>query len=162
MPSKFSNKTLLEWVKEVLESHASNECLIWPYCRDVGGYGIVNVHGITTAVHRLAFQLTYGHYPTPCALHRCDNPPCFNPRHLFEGTRQDNMEDKIRKNRQRGAHSGEQNHDAVLTASVVRQIRSEYIAGSRGHGYRSLSNKYGVCRATIRGIVKRIDWKHVI
>ncbi len=48
---------------------------------------------------RVAFFLEHGRWPEPCALHTCDNPPCCNVRHLFEGTQADNLEDMARKGR---------------------------------------------------------------
>jgi hypothetical protein len=50
--------------------------------------------------HRLAFLMHYGNIPNSMhVLHRCDNPPCINPQHLFLGTNQDNMDDMVRKGR---------------------------------------------------------------
>jgi len=67
------------------------------------GYGLVTVKRRGCLVHRLAAQLWLGFDPASglCVLHRCDNPRCFSPEHLFFGTQTDNMDDKVAKGRHR-------------------------------------------------------------
>jgi hypothetical protein len=68
--------------------------------RDQFPYGSLNIAGTPELTHRLAWEATHG--PIPDGLfvcHKCDNPPCCNPDHLFLGTHQDNMDDAIRKGR---------------------------------------------------------------
>lgn len=94
------------------------------------------------------------HEPIPdrlWVLHRCDNPPCVNPDHLFLGTRLDNVHDCVKKGRHRATRHpesvrGERNPTAKLTEEQVRQIRSELAAGAF---QRDLALKYGVSQATI-------------
>jgi len=67
------------------------------------GYGILpkKVNGSRLA-HRAALAESLGRPLEANALHHCDNPPCVNPEHLYEGTHADNIEDKVRRNRARG------------------------------------------------------------
>jgi hypothetical protein len=77
-------------------------CIVWTgYC-DPDGYGRINIIDRPAALaHRVAWVEAHGPIPpeTPCVLHRCDNPPCCNIDHLFLGTQEDNMVDKVTKGR---------------------------------------------------------------
>jgi hypothetical protein len=78
-----------------------DEC--WPWiggCTDKNGYGQMRFRGKNELTHRIAYILTHGSIPDGLfACHHCDNPPCCNPHHLFEGTALDNMRDAISKGR---------------------------------------------------------------
>src|SRR5262245_29684539 len=64
-----------------------------------GGYGLVSYRGRQFIASRVAFYLAHGRWPLPYALHRCDNPSCVNPEHLFEGDDQANATDRDSKGR---------------------------------------------------------------
>lgn len=75
-------------------------CWVWKGCKK-NRYGIFVVQGKQYRTHRLAWTIAYGPIPNNlCVCHHCDNPACVRPTHLFLGTNQDNMDDKIRKGRQ--------------------------------------------------------------
>lgn len=63
------------------------------------GYCKSSFNGEIDWVHRLAFKLFHGRDPVGLVCHSCDNPSCFNPAHLFEGTYTDNQLDSIAKGR---------------------------------------------------------------
>jgi len=79
-------------------------CWEWQRTCNDDGYGQLRVAGRMVYAHRLAFELGVGPVPSGMkVLHRCDNPACINPKHLFAGTQSDNMRDCFLKGRSRGA-----------------------------------------------------------
>ncbi len=80
----------------------SGGCWIWTAGLSKSGYGkFAPSHRQTVGAHRVSYELFNGEIPDGmCVLHRCDNPPCVNPHHLFLGTQVDNVADRNSKNRQ--------------------------------------------------------------
>lgn len=75
-------------------------CIVWTAHKDKKGYGRLATSGGEVLAHRIAYAMHFGAFPRNLhVLHRCDNPSCVNPHHLFLGTNQDNMADKVRKGR---------------------------------------------------------------
>jgi hypothetical protein len=147
----------LLYLKTAIAAHNSDECLIWPFGKMTGGYGRCYFERGRVRAHRLAFYFTYGRWPAPLARHTCDNPPCFNPRHVIEGTDADNAADREKRNRTK---KGEALPQAKLTENQVREIRAECMARI-GTEYRRLAAKYNVSPMLIGMIVRRDIWKHV-
>ena len=78
----------------------SNGCMEFDGYRDKDGYGIVRISNKSQRAHRVSYALSIGPIPEGLlVLHRCDNPPCVNPDHLFVGTDNDNAQDKVTKGR---------------------------------------------------------------
>ena len=74
----------------------------WPYmgCRNPRGYGVLTTNCVHWLAHRFVWTQTYGPIPDGMdVLHRCDNPPCGRPDHLFLGTRAENNADMVAKGR---------------------------------------------------------------
>lgn len=105
-------------------------------------------------VHRLIYEFTKGEIGNNHVLHKCDNPCCVNPDHLFLGTHQDNMKDMAKKGR---AWHGSKHKNAKLTPVEVLEIRQLYASGN--HTTRSLSAKYNVDSKHIHNIVTGKKWK---
>ena len=81
----------------------AGSCWIWVGTTNRDGYGNIGIDNKKTALtHRVAWMVTHGPIPVDlCVLHRCDNPRCVNPDHLFLGTQADNMRDMMLKGRSR-------------------------------------------------------------
>lgn len=143
---------------------ADASCWIWVGARLTNGYGTLRVNGRQVKAHRFSYQLAYGETHGLHVLHKCDNPPCVRPDHLFLGTDADNVHDCIAKGRNRlpdpkMAPKGEKNGSAKLTAIQVREIRTRYSSG--GVSLATLGREYGVFHSNIQAIVNRRSWRHV-
>jgi hypothetical protein len=106
--------------------------------------------------HRLLYEFCKGPIGNNHVLHKCDNPQCVNPDHLFLGTHQDNMRDMALKGR---TWFGSKHKDVKLKPEQVLEIRKLYAEG--GHTTRSLGAKYGVNSKHISNIVTGKKWKIV-
>lgn len=121
------------------------------------GYGRLWHNGKTIRAHRASWLIHRGDIPSGMFVcHRCDNPKCVKPDHLFLGTHQDNMNDKVQKGRcARLDRSGEKSGSAKLTAADVRCIRQ------RLRPQRELATEYGVDPSTISDIQRRKTWINI-
>lgn len=97
--AKFTPALIRFWEK--VRSDSPQACWEWIGRRLPFGHGHFDVaHGQPMLAHRYSWELVNGTIPDDlCVLHRCDNPPCVNPAHLFLGTRTDNNRDKSAKGR---------------------------------------------------------------
>lgn len=91
---KHTKKTL--GIESPYVSTACREFIGW---KKAGGYGQVRVRGRIWLAHRYVWFLLHGGFEKPCVCHTCDNPPCCNPDHLWNGTNQENIKDRSRKGR---------------------------------------------------------------
>jgi hypothetical protein len=134
-----------------------NECWVWVGARASNGYGVFKKKG----AHRVSWELHCGKIPDGLfVLHKCDNPPCVRPDHLFIGDQTDNMSDASKKGRiVIDNMPGEKHPLSKLTEDAVRKIRAEYEVG--GKTQYALADKYGVSQSVIRDVVLRRGWKHV-
>ena len=134
-------------------------CHVWVGSTDDDGYGRFWIDGKSYLSHRVAFFIAEGRWPEPQGLHRCDNPSCVRRDHLFEGTRADNMRDKVSKGRAfTGDHRGEQNARAKLTADDVLAIRA---AATAREPQSSIARRFMITVPYVSQIVRRETWKHI-
>lgn len=131
-------------------------CWEWIGSRDVYGYGRIKRNGQTSKAHRLSFEFAGGAVPSDrFVCHKCDNPCCVNPAHLFLGTSVDNNKDRHSKGR---TASGEGHTNARLDTARVIRIRERYASGETSE---SLGREYLVHPSQILKIVNRRQWKHI-
>ena len=117
--------------------------------------GIVKVEGTLYVASRVSWLLTHGAWPTPCCLHYCDNTLCIRPSHLHEGTQQENMAERGARKR---TAMGTQHGRAKLTPEQVRSIRLLCLSQTQ----QSVADTFAVERTTVRDIVSRKNWKHIL
>jgi hypothetical protein len=129
-------------------------CWEWQGSTDGWGYGLIKVRDSRYRTHRAAWIAAHG--PIPVGLfvcHRCDNPPCWRPDHLFLGTPAENAADMRVKLR---AATGELHGWAKLTEDQVAEIRERYSAG--GVTQSQLATEYGIDSSGVSRIVRRVTW----
>lgn len=155
------------WEK-VNSSEGVDRCWNWTGGCNTPGYGQIRMgDGIKSKrmlSHRVAYELAYGEIPDGLLVcHRCDNPLCCNPTHLFLGTNADNAKDKVSKGRQaRGGNisrPGEKHPNHKLNNEKVAYIRSEYATKKKNKA--ELAREMGVHFGTITFIVNRVTWRHL-
>jgi len=140
-------------------------CWKWTGATDSAGYGAMRVGGTLDGTrgmkkaHRIAWVLKHGPIPKGmCVCHKCDNPSCVRPGHLFLGTYSDNMNDMLAKGR--GRHRrGERHGRAKLTERDVHAIRARYASGDVTQ--EALAAEYGVTHVLIGKIVRHKLWTHI-
>lgn len=151
------------WSK--VEGRAGPECWEWTATRLPTGYGcyqfprgaeIPGGGSRTRPAHRRAWELAHGEIPPGMRVcHRCDNPPCCNPAHLFLGTAKDNTRDMLAKARH--CH-GERHPRNVLSDADVREVRR---LRTLGVTYDELERRFGVTRGALHRAAHGTSHRHV-
>lgn len=139
-----------------LREDPNTGCIEWQGSRDRDGYGTLRSGRKDHKAHRVAYEKAHGPIARGLSVcHRCDNPPCCNPAHLFLGTPRDNTHDAVRKGRNaRGARNGH----TKLNDAAVRHIRALV---ADGRSQEEVGRLYGVGQTAISSIVRRRTWAHV-
>ena len=128
-------------------------CMEWSGSKNPKGYGRIKVDGRCVLTHRLSWELHNGVAPHGMHVcHSCDNPACVNPDHLFIGTNQDNVDDRVRKGRS-SSNAGTKNGRAKLTEDHVRIIR----ASERGAS--DLAREFGVTPSAVCAARHGRNWR---
>lgn len=136
------------WSK--VDKRGPDECWEWQSARlKSGGYGAFNIGNVINRSNRVAWELTNGAIPEGMVVcHKCDNPPCCNPAHLFVGTQQDNSLDKARKLRQRRKL-------CPCAVRLIRRLAVEDVAPGE------IARRLGVSGGCVDGVYYGRNWKHV-
>lgn len=132
-----------------------NDCWEWTACLKQGNYGRFGLCGKIELAHRVAFIDIYGMQNIKnCVLHKCDNPRCCNPNHLFEGTIQDNNQDMIKKGR------GNQGI-RKLNSEAVKVIRWMLKNKPQRGLATKLARLYNINKTTINQIKANKTWRNI-
>lgn len=124
-----------------------------------GGYGLIRINRKNILSHRFSWGIHFGRIPEGlCVLHECDNRRCVNPNHLFLGTNQDNVDDKVNKNRQPDL-KGENNGSAKLTSNQVREIRQ--LCRERKLLQKEIAKMFHISPGSISHIYTNKTWRHI-
>lgn len=141
-------------------------CWPWEGGRDKKDYGVIWRRGRHVFAHRHAWAMWFGSIPEGlCVLHKCDNPPCVNPWHLFLGTRTDNVHDCIAKGRRRPARGdahGSHTHPESRPRGNANGARTHPETRARGdtHGWHTHPEKiprgeaHGQAKITEKAVIE--------
>lgn len=151
----------------------NGECWQWTASRFPSGYGVFTIMSVALKAHRVAYAIHYGKVPAGmCVCHRCDNPPCVNPTHLFLGTKSDNNKDRAAKGRSARLF-GNKNILKARPECIVRgvnhrlakldddKVRSIFRMHKQGISVPEMASLYGVDNSTVRAVIERKTWVHV-
>jgi hypothetical protein len=123
-----------------------------------GGYGHFKVSGDDYYAHRLSWLLAYGSISDdkPFILHRCDNPPCVRPDHLFAGTTEDNMQDMLTKGRWNGGRprGGDREGETHVCIACGRKRKD------KGRGLCGACNEYHRNKGTLDQFPSKYEWRN--
>jgi|SRR6478736_7968963 len=134
-------------------------CWVWTGAKNEKGYGKIGLprSSKTARCHRVSYELANGPVPDGVmVLHRCDNPSCINPEHLFLGTAQDNSIDMATKGRNFVPDNrGERASWSKLTEEQAIDIMTRRISAAK------FAVLYGVSRSAIFRIWEGKNWRHL-
>lgn len=151
MPSLRTRKDPVRFWKKVNRTNDIENCWLWTAGKNEKGYGSIGWGEGIKAAHRVSWEINCGEIPKGMhVLHKCDNPSCVNPHHLFLGTNADNVADKVRKGRTCDNH-GERNPNLKLTDRQVSEIRQRYANGETNQS--ALGREYGISQTHIGRII---------
>jgi hypothetical protein len=152
--NRFSSRVNVpeDWIENL------KKCWIWIANTDRDGYGRISSKGVQYKAHRISWEIYNGPIPDELlVLHKCDNPPCVNPNHLFLGTHKDNSVDMVNKGRSN--HSlGSTNPRAILSECDVLEILTS-IENETITSIHQIINKYKVSKSTIFQIFDGRSWQ---
>jgi len=151
------DKRLKELFLQRFNKGSTEECWEWKGNLQTGKfrYGRILYKKKTYLAHRLSAQIYIGNIEGLVVCHKCDNPSCVNPNHLFLGTKGDNNRD--RENKGRGVRKkGEEHPGSKLTKNDVDEILRTY--NSDAYTYKDIGNIYGVSPSTIGNIIRGEKW----
>lgn len=146
-------------------------CWLWTAARFHNGYGAFRYEGGQWRAHRVAYTWLVGPIPDGMEVcHMCDNPACVRPDHLFLGTRKENAEDMVAKERAAVGDKnasrlhpdrlrrGEAHGRAKVTEQQVREIRK---LAAQGVPHRAIAAQFGLTSTPVLDIIHRKHWAHV-
>jgi len=128
-------------------------CWNWTGRLGANGYGYLHEQGKTVLAHRYSYKKAHGSIPKGLFIcHKCDNPRCVRPDHLFLGDQLANMRDCALKGR---SSRGSQRPTAKLTEAIVAAARLE------GLSAKALAERFRIRKQTARKALVGVTWKHV-
>lgn len=160
MPKKRTLDELKQFLKDNSVTNLTTGCCNWTGRSIKHGYGRISYSNKEVLAHRISamLYLDFDLWSDLCVLHKCDNPRCINPEHLFIGTIADNNKDKMEKGRGLW-FSGAENRNSKLSESNVLEIRKRHLDGE---SYSQIQKDYPQVNFRYLSLVcNRTSWKHV-
>lgn len=181
-------KTLTIWTKEKIFSNTIPEpnsgCWIWDGTLGSGGYGVtivcISARKMSLRAHRISYAAFNNvEIDNGLVCHKCDNPSCVNPDHLFLGTHLDNMRDMKKKGRSAWDKSEEyreirreigrriprdkraRGEQCNLSTLTVAKVVAMQVDAEKNMNFTKLGEKYGCTPGHVWKIISRRAWKHV-
>lgn len=168
-----SEKDKLRFNSKIIKSES---CWVWTGAKDRKGYGKLSIgpaknpdgsrRNSMVSAHRISYEMFVAEIPEGkgfhgmCVLHKCDNPSCVNPAHLFIGTNKDNVADMDAKGRRITAPQRGSSHvNSLLTEEQVTYIYRMTTTGQINQ--RKLASMFGVSLSTISCIKTGLLWSHL-
>lgn len=140
------------------------ECKLHEGSFFASGYGSIHISGRNYRAHRVAYAKANGieldRITGLKVLHRCDNPPCVEPTHLFLGTQSENNKDRAMKGRS-ARLTGSANPAAELSEEQVIACRLRYVPRCRHNGASAMARELGVDKSTMALAVTGVTWTHL-
>ena len=128
-------------------------CWVWTACSNARGYGRFSYRGTPTLAHRVSWELHRGAIPDGLSvLHKCDNPPCVRPEHLFLGTMAENNLDKCKKGRWR---KGPERYRRKLTPEEENLVAEAFYSGEP---QRAIAVRFQVGQTHVRRVARRVHF----
>jgi hypothetical protein len=149
----------------VSRTKVENGCWVWQGAKFWDGYGqkMLSIEGkkVNRRVHRLVYEILWG-APKNHVCHRCDNPACINPAHLFNGTRSENMRDMHAKGRGKKLNQCARGSSFCRSKLKEQDILDILNLKENGESCKSIGRRYSMGKTAIQRICRGDAWKHVM
>lgn len=146
----------LQYIIERSVVEKETGCWRWTLFKDKDGYGRAYHDGGSVGAHRLAFYLANGYWPK-IACHSCGRGKfaCVNPKHIYDGTAESNLEDrKKHDNQPRGSKS-------VRSKLKEKDIEEMFEMKAEEFTHQQIADAFSVSKTTVTRILNKQTWKHV-
>ncbi len=151
----FTPEIIQRFWDKVIKEEKENGCWNWTGWFGQNGYGCFKINSAKAMSHRVSFRMNVGEIPKGMLiLHKCDNPICIRPDHLFLGTNLDNIRDRHLKGRDA---KGEGHGRSKLNFQTVLEAREK--RKKLGLSYRKLAKYFGVSKPAITDAILGRTWK---
>jgi hypothetical protein len=151
--------------KEKLLSRSEKDpetgCLVWQGAQSTFGHGHIVINGVQMLTHRLSYELHEEEIADGMQInHKCHNPACINPEHLYMGTQKENVNDAVEEGSYVSNFGvGEGHIHSKLCEQDVIEMREKYETGDYTH--EELADEYGVGVNTAGEAIRGVTWSHV-
>jgi hypothetical protein len=165
---KITDDAIMRRFEQKVDRRGPDECWPWMGYRMPSGQGQFGIGRTVYLSSRVSYALYNGPVPGDMFVcHRCDNPPCVNPAHLFLGSALDNNRDCKTKGRNakgemmRAIRRRQDQCNRKLTADQVAEIRRLHVRGSKTNGRNALARRFGTTPQNIGLVISGRTWAHV-